>query len=236
MMLRFISFYCFLFFTQLLFAQSRFSAEPTFRNLQRSTDFGTLHDYIHIKNNTKDTLQMRWISRPTGGDTAWDVNLQDPENFYSELTNHDSANFILPDTASGFSRNLMVIGVAHNQFTGFANYRFTLFEQGRRADSMRINFWVTVTPGMGLEGSKNLREWEIYPQPAREKLYIDNLSPHNAQEVQLYNSRGEIPAVDLSSLEEGYLDVSSLTPGVYLLFWEQGKQYEVHKIIIQPWR
>lgn len=221
-------------FMQLLSAQSRFSANPTSRFLQRSTSFGTLHDFIQIKNYTGDTLQMRWISYPAGGDTAWNVNLQDPENFYADLLALDSADFILPDSASHYSLNKMVIGVSHNRATGIANYKLTLLEKGRRSDSLQINFEVSVIPGMNIKETTADNGLEVYPQPAREVVFIDHENGRPLLQVQLFNAEGRLMPIDLSSLQEGFLNVSSWQPGVYLLIWQGEQSYHSHKIIIKP--
>jgi len=214
------------------FAQVRFSASPSYRFMQRSTDFGTLHDFVQLQNHTADTLSLVWKVRMVGGDTAWRSNVQDPSNRYFEVETGDSAAFILPDSGAPSSLSKLIIGVEHRQVTGIRNYYFTLYEKGRARDTVAVQYEVVVTPGLATQNYKVEKEPTFYPNPARERIYFSGVS-QDVEQLGLLSLSGKLQSV-VPQHPEGAWELPSLPAGLYRLRFTYRDQYFSQILTIEP--
>lgn len=116
--------------------------------ITKTTDFTTLHYYAEVENLTNDTLAMKWRCRfEPGFPSQWDVSFDDQTTYFQQLVPGDSSVVVL-DTGLAFPRKF-IIGVQHNGQVGYGVMTVTLFPLRSPADSMRIHYIVTVTPGTG---------------------------------------------------------------------------------------
>jgi hypothetical protein len=123
-----------------------YSIPDTNIHITKSTDFVSLHAYAEIENLTNDTMAIRWRCRFEHGlPSEWDVSLDDQTTYFNPLTPGDSSMVIL-DTGLTFPRKL-IIGIDHNHVTGYGMVTLTVFPLRSPADSARVHFLVTVTPG-----------------------------------------------------------------------------------------
>lgn len=89
------------------------------------------------------------------------------------------------------------------------------------------------TTGIDSDSKAEQRTISIYPNPATDNLYV-SVSGNSSVNVQLMNVYGALiqtTTLAASVYEPCRLDVSSLSPGVYLLKVQQGDQYETIKFI-----
>lgn len=112
----------------------------------KTTDFGTVHGYLPVVNDSGDSVLMRWTSRiESFCPEAWQFNFDDQNNFYGDVEHLDSADFYL--YPPGTFDQKMIIGLAHNDSTGQGSIFFTLFPVNDRSDSTVIEFNFTISPG-----------------------------------------------------------------------------------------
>ena len=80
-----------------------------------------------------------------------------------------------------------------------------------------------------------VREWDVYPNPARTTLFIRNLSASFENEVvdsfpKLYNAIGQlIRSTIISDGDTLQLDIADLSKGVYFVQWKS----QIRKVIIE---
>ena len=67
--------------------------------------------------------------------------------------------------------------------------------------------------------------------PAQEKIYISNLKQKNSL-LKIYDIQGKV-VLENNNLEKGYLNVSSLSKGVYQMKFEAENRIDVRKLIIE---
>lgn len=113
----------------------------------KTTDFGTVHGYLEVVNDSGDTVPMRWISRwESTCPPEWVFNFDDQNNFYTPVLDGDSADFnLLPP---GTYLQKMIIGMGHNDKVGSGSIYFTIFPLHDRSDSTRIEYNFTITQGV----------------------------------------------------------------------------------------
>lgn len=223
--------FCLFFGTGAALAQGRFSVDDNYRFLNKPVSAGILHHYIQARNHTGDTLHMRWkkyvYDNPPA---AWLVNFADPQQNRPDISNVDSADFTLPDSAN-WVYNKFVIGINPNDSAGTGRWVFTIFERQNPADSLQIEYEVLITSGLSLE--KNAPRLHLYPNPTSGCLYLKGW-PLRAESVTLQNAEGKSFVAKVSTKAGlSALDISHLPKGVYYLSLQNEKQIAIKKIIIQ---
>ncbi len=199
-------------------AQSRFNAPDTIKFLVKDTSFGTLHEFLEIKNKTADSLQMRWKQRKTRYTSGWKTTLQDPDQWHNPVDGVDSADFTLPDTLSGPFNNKLIIGVDHNGIAGGGMVVFTVFEIGHPQDSVRLYFDILVTPKVGLAENQN-GFLKVYPQPARDQIKVKASGLSDQSKIYLTSLSGQefLVPYQYTGVGTWQLETQTLPPGVYIL-------------------
>ncbi len=163
----------FMLFTLPVASQSTFTATNTFSSINKNTSFGTLHDYLGLKNLTADTLAMRWEVSFKTIPSAWSMGFTDTENVYDTVNDMDVANFLFPDSTDKV-HNKMIIGIHHNNTLGSGRYIFNVFDVNHPADSLQLIYDVTVTPHPLSIQNLDL-EKEPYPNPSSHWIRVPNV-------------------------------------------------------------
>jgi len=120
----------------------------TYKSFDKTIDFGTVHGYLEIINDTGDTVSMKWISRR--GHTCppeWNFNFDDQNVFYGTVHHLDSAAFNMYPT--GTFPQKMIIGLTHNGQEATGSIYFTIFPESDRADSTVLEFRFIIRHGSG---------------------------------------------------------------------------------------
>ena len=220
-------------FCEMVFSQPIFTVYEPISTLYKTTDFGTLHNYIQISNLTTQDFPMVWISDFGGTDgcpTKWNISLNDPDSAYIPLLDGDSSTFIL--SGSDSLGNKLIIGVDHNGMLGSCLIGFKIYPLNNIADSINVGFDVEVTQGGGSTALKELLkidENKIYPNPSSGMVYLTD----NAKYLQVYDYLGRL-LVKSGLNGQSLFDLSFLPSGVYLIKVTEveGKEYS-NQIIIE---
>lgn len=116
---------------------------------------------------------------------------------------------------------LMQVGTLNSSLeicrTGLANYNSNA---GKDEPS-------TSTASVSLEKEEEIL---VYPNPSSTKIFLQNL-PEDLTKIQLHNTLGEV--VFQSSKANDFIDVSALTPGLYILEIVHGNESSFKRIIVQ---
>ncbi len=208
---------------KLAIAQPTFSAPDTIRYLDKTTAFGALHDNLPLKNNTADSLLLKWKLNVIGGDSAWTVNMDDPSQLHVPVFDGDSAFFVLPDSSQPFG-NLMIIGVQHNGNIGYGLFIFTISDTAT-GDSLRIYFDVTVRPDPLGTSDYFYANVEVFPNPAQDFIWIKNTHWFDEKiRYKIFDINGkEHSAKFLHQKDKIGFDVSDLKKGTYFLQMEDNE-------------
>jgi|GEM_PF-3700984 len=81
----------------------------------------------------------------------------------------------------------------------------------------------------------NLAQIEVYPNPASEKIFVDQLSSEEEQmQVQLFDITGKEQSVSLNYTKGRLeIDIIDLNSGIYFLQLRQGDEKVIKKILVQ---
>ena len=76
-------------------------------------------------------------------------------------------------------------------------------------------------------------KWAVYPNPVLDKIYVNPISGANNVEFNVFESTGRLLQTGTMDLENGYayIDVTSLSTGVYMVQLSDGVYTETKKII-----
>ncbi len=211
-------------------AQHTFSAPDTIKYLIKDTGFNTLHDFLNLKNHTGDSLPMRWKQHRINYPAAWGTTLDDPTKWHNPVDGLDSADFVLPDSASDAFNTKLIIGVDHNGIAGQGTIVFTVFDLNQPQDSVRLYFDVLVRPAIGLKEDK-WPGFSVYPSPAKNEIHIAGKDVWKVEEIYLTDLAGQrIPVHFTKNLTTVNIYVANLLRGFYVLSIKDNQRYYHQKI------
>ncbi|MDX2361147.1 MAG: hypothetical protein QNK23_10090 [Crocinitomicaceae bacterium] len=125
---------------------SSWGVADTIITIDKTTDFGPVHDYIEIFNNSGQDLQMRWMClEPISWPTLWVTNFSDTENNYTDVQHIDSADFMLMDPP--LWNNKLIIGVEHMSFAQTDTVSFKVWPLNFPEDSLTIHYVIIIAQG-----------------------------------------------------------------------------------------
>lgn len=218
----------------LTIAQS-FGVSDTLKILSKTTDFGTMHDFIQLENYSGKDLNMRWKqSFSAGFPSNWIPSIQDPDNWYNPCDTIDSADFVLPDSVSVTDK--MVIGLDHQQTVGAGTIYYQLFPIDDPTDTINIAFSINVSQGTGTTAISEYEsnELEVFPNPMNDKLWIrKTVDWSKTVNPYLLNINGVKQNIHLEETNDFIiLHKKDLPSGIYYLQVISPDQIWVNQIII----
>lgn len=183
-------------------------------NSDSLSDFGKIEASIDNGQNwvnllTQDSsLQLYWLdAKPvlTGNTNGW--------VHYSEELSSLTYNL-------GFSDTLLY------RFT-FTSDSIQTNKDGWMIDEFSFQDWWE-----GIPEIQNDNLISIYPNPADENLFIQNLKRSNSAIVQVFNYTGQL-VFDNKNFKEENIDTKNLQNGFYVLKYSDGNNYSVKKFLVQ---
>ena len=125
---------------------SSWGVSDTIITITKTTDYGPVHDYIEVFNNSGQDLQMRWVClEPTSWPALWETNFADTESNYSDVQNLDSADFILLNPP--LWANKLIIGVQHMSFAQTDTVSFKVWPLNFPEDSLTLHYVIVIAQG-----------------------------------------------------------------------------------------
>lgn len=172
--------------------------------------------FIYLENLTSDTLRLRWRVGEVSKPEEWDMDLCDYGLCYAGIPNSGTMNPIW-----GATRAYLKLIVQPDTFPGEAWVWFRVWEQGH--DSAWVDVYFSLhTAGVvsapTAMGSASI-EWKIYPNPARDVLYIQAASVRESNTfTQVLDSRGQVMwSGDLTGDFPYTLETAQWPRGLYFL-------------------
>jgi hypothetical protein len=91
------------------------------------------------------------------------------------------------------------------------------------------------TSATGMEENNELADIRVYPNPARDVLFVENLSGFTnltGSKATIYTADGRpVKTIELTG-ELKKVDISLLQPGVYILIITTGNEIKTHRIVV----
>jgi len=114
--------------------------------LIKSTDQSPAHWYIEVFNDVDpDSLLLRWKAHTSGVPSAWQIDLDDQDNYTTNIQDGDTADFYLHANLA-FTQKL-IIGATLNNTTGVGSVYFDLYEPSNPSNVVQITYHFIITQG-----------------------------------------------------------------------------------------
>ena len=97
--------------------------------------------------------------------------------------------------------------------------------------SVRLPVTVNVNSTVGISETSG-RDLNVYPNPAKDKLYIETATPFEAT-LMMYDQAGRMLINEMMNTEKYGIDISHLEAGIYNLKVQNNEQQYIYKIIVQ---
>lgn len=219
-MLNFNPLYCLVFAFLLCFgAQSRaqsFHFNDTSTTLIKTTDNSPAHWYLEIFNDVGVDTTLRWKASFENIETNWVISFDDQDNYYANVQDGDSADFMLWSGLS-FPQKL-IIGNTLNNTTGTGSVFFDIYDPNDLASTVTIEFKFIISAGANSVDEYSPLDHLNF---TNKSILVDGPIPNN--QYQIYSisgsliSQGEIGSngIDLSYLEQGIYTFQFLVDGTF---------------------
>ena len=183
--------------------------------ISKTTDFGTVHDYIELFNYSGQDLDMRWIANyQPDWPSLWTCDFTDPGGWHQGVQQLDSADFLITDPI-GF-QNKLIIGVAHFSQAGYGTVDFKVFPVNYPDDFLVLHYSTEITQGNATAGAEAVdSEALISIRNLGDKSFAINQVTDEA-ELCIYNISGS-KVVTKKITENAIIRLSDLPTGMYFI-------------------
>jgi len=165
------------------------------------------------------------------GKVEWNLTGEKPEltsmtkNYYDYNFNTEIEDIVLPS----YLTNTYPL-FFHHQVEGHRLYQRDL-EANNWNQYRSINYYYSNVDKATIINNTQTNSFNLYPNPANDFVYVSFVEISQSVQFELFNSMGaKIMSVSVSANDQ--VDVSSITPGLYLYVIQQGNKKETGKIII----
>ncbi len=164
---------------------------------------------IHFKNLKKTAIVFAYEKVSVDYPTAWDVSFCDNRNCYATFLNNDTMAKVAPNAEASLKITVFPNGKAD---TAVVKYAIWDFDNPSDRDTIIWNIYV--------RWGANTQSWivdmaTVYPNPVKDVLTVMGVVSNKGQ---LVDARGSF--VKSVNLDQGRLDVSDLSAGIYSLLLE----------------
>ena len=193
--------------------------------LQQEVEFEQANEcYMIFDNPSGSPLTLRWRSLEVSMPDGWDVDLCDYGLCYSGIPGNGIMNAV-----SGATQPYLKLIVQPGTVEGAAWFWFRVWEDGNETNFVDVYFSLH-TPGTTGATAAAITPWRFFPNPARDRIVLDNLST-KAADIRLVESDGRVVLQkSLPPFTNETLYLPDLPPGTYFL--QDGSQTKT--LFIQP--
>lgn len=164
---------------------------------------------IHFKNLKKTAIVFAYEKVSVDYPSVWDVSFCDNRNCYAAFLNNDTMAKVAPNAEASLKITVFPNGKAD---TAVVKYALWDYENPSDRDTIIWNIYIR----WGASSNQWMLEMATaYPNPVKDVLTLVGVT---AQKGRLVDARGSF--VKVVDIQEGQLNVSDLTPGVYSLIVE----------------
>lgn len=180
--------------------------DTTFYGYSTDVDFG---GSISLKNNTLQTLSMKWIRIENTLPSNWESSVCDPNACY--LTTKDSAAFSLPKV--GFN-NIINVHFYPNNTEGTGTTKVKVFQTSNRNAYVVLNF-TGVAQGPSTSMEVEQEGFMVYPTQTKDLVNVINITNEEIG-IEIFDMTGR-SAKKQVILSSETIDISSFSAGIYFL-------------------
>lgn len=164
---------------------------------------------IHFKNLKKTAIVFAYEKVSVDYPTAWDVSFCDNRNCYATFLNNDTMAKVAPNAEASLKITVFPNGKAD---TAVVKYAIWDFDNPSDRDTIIWNIYI--------RWGANTQSWivdmaTVYPNPVKDVLTVMGVVSNKGQ---LVDAKGSF--VKSVVLDQGRLDVSDLSAGIYSLLLE----------------
>lgn len=187
-------------------------------NISKTTDFGTVHDYLELFNYSGQDLEMRWVAHfNLNWPSLWVVSFTDPAVWHPIISDLDSADFMITDPIGW--QNKLIIGVAHQSQAGTGTVNFKVFPVDYPEDTLWLHYTTFIDQGnayAAIDDYSNSRGISI--QMSGEK-YVSIVNKLNVEStIKVYDLLGKIVySSELEMYADQAIDLNFLQSGMYVV-------------------
>ena len=134
--------FAFILVATLSFGQS-FHFVDTTTTLVKTTDQSPAHWYIEVYNDVQVDTLLRWKASFSNIPAAWQISFDDQSNYYTNVLDGDSADFVLL-TGLSFPQKL-IIGGTLNGTPGVGSVYFDIYDPVNPTNVQRIEYHFVIT-------------------------------------------------------------------------------------------
>ncbi|MEK0439739.1 MAG: hypothetical protein RLZZ504_655 [Bacteroidota bacterium] len=164
---------------------------------------------VHFKNLKKSAIVFAYEKVSIDYPTAWDVSFCDNRNCYATFLNNDTMAKVAPNAEASLKITVFPNGKAD---TAIVKYAIWDYDNPTDRDTITWNIFI--------RWGANTQSWLVdrataYPNPVKDMLHVVGVV---ASQGQLVDAKGAF--VKAVILNEGRVDVSDLSSGIYSLILE----------------
>lgn len=194
-----------------------FDVSDTLRDIHKPINSSTPpHDYIQLINNSGQDISIRWKmnTAQTYFPPQWEIGIQDRDAYHFPVSVTDSADIVLPDTATSIDK--IILNVYQNATAGQGVICITLINLDSIDQQMDIYFVIDISGYVGVE-EVSVFGPQILQNPVGENLQIINLKG-NRTDYKIISLSGQLVGRGVvQDSNAGTIDIGYLPEGVFIL-------------------
>jgi len=214
----------FLAISSLVIGQNFHVTNPT-TTLVKTTDQSPAHWYIEVYNDVNpDSLLLRWKASFSNIPSAWQINLDDQDNYTTDINDGDSSDFYLHADLS-FPQKL-IIGAVLNNTTGVGSVFFDLYEPSNPSTVVQIEYHFIVT--QGTLGIVELSDDSWLTQKENIFIFNDDAIGH---QLTIYSTEGKTLFSGIIEKEMNFEAIKNA--GIVYFLQENKGEYKSAKFLLK---
>lgn len=157
------------------------------------------------------TMEYELVSNTM--DSGWTILICDNVNCYSNAVSGGTMDPI----AAGIIDQIFKITLDPQGIVGSGSIAYRVWDRNNPSAQDTLTFNFETTPFVGVDEEQLARNVKVYPQPAEDLVYVslpDNFGKANAS---IFSLSGAKVATQPISIVANEIDVTSLSPGMYIL-------------------
>ncbi len=190
--------------------------------LNKSTAQSPAHWYIEIYNDVNVDTALRWKADLSNIPAGWTMTFDDQNNWYSNVLDGDSADFILRDSLT-FPQKL-IIGAFTNNIAANASAYFHIYNPADTVAPVIIEYIFNITSATGIVSAvADARFIKVIDRT----VYFSFDTPTDYNLVSL---AGQL--IQAGKVERDAIPIDHLKQGIYFIYFFEGNTLFVKKIAL----
>jgi Secretion system C-terminal sorting domain len=175
--------------------------------------------YIHFKNPSGDTLQLRWRLLERSLPDGWDVDLCDYGLCYEGIPPNGTMNPVY-DTIRPYLK--LIVQPGSSGGAGWVWFR--AYELGNNSNFQDVYFSLHTPGTLSLPSLDKRERFSVFPNPAQDHIFLSNPTS-NPLHLTIFSLQGiEVAQLEIAPLGQSSLTVSHWAKGIYWVKSEHATQ------------